>query len=187
MSAIPDEFIQRAAQVLEDAVRPFPNSRKVYVAGSRPDLRVPMREVSQSATPADFGAEPNPAITVYDTSGPYTDPEVVIDLRRGLEAVRAPWLRERGDTEALTGPSSEYGRRRSVDPKLASFRFEHLRVPRRARTSANVTQMHYAKRGLITPEMEFIAIRENQRSEELRDSALARQHPGQGFGARIPP
>ncbi|HEB81171.1 MAG TPA: phosphomethylpyrimidine synthase ThiC [Chromatiales bacterium] len=170
----------------EEAVRPFPNSRKRYVTGSRPDLRVPMREVAQSQTPVDMGREPNPPITLYDTSGPYTDPGVDIDLRRGLAPVREGWILERGDTDAIEGPGSGYGRRRLADEELAAPRFEHLRAPRRARPDANVTQMHYARRGIVTPEMEFIAIRENLRLEEVRDEVLLRRHQGRGFGARIP-
>ncbi|MGQ0749768.1 MAG: phosphomethylpyrimidine synthase ThiC, partial [Betaproteobacteria bacterium] len=161
MNANP-KFLNTAAHVDEAAVQPLPNSRKVYVAGSRPDIRVPMREIGQSDTPASFGAEKNPPIHVYDTSGPYTDPTVRIDVRSGLPALRAQWIIERGDTEALSGPTSRYGRERLDDPRLASLRFNLERQPRRARAGMNVTQMHYARRGVITPEMEFIAIRENQ-------------------------
>ncbi len=186
MSAIPEGFIRRTARLREEAVRPFPNSRKCYVTGSRPDLRVPMREVVQSPTRTERGREANPPIALYDTSGPYTDPEAGIDLRRGLAPLRAGWILERGDTEALDGPASEYGRRRLADPELAALRFEHLRPPRRARPGACVTQMHYARRGIVTPEMEFVAIRENQRLEQVRDEGLLRSHPGEGFGARIP-
>ena len=186
MSAIPEGFIRGTARLREEAVRPFPNSRKRYVTGSRPDLQVPMREVAQSQTPVDMGREPNPPITLYDTSGPYTDPGVDIDLRRGLAPVREGWILERGDTVAIEGPGSGYGRRRPADEEPAVPRFEHLRAPRRARPGANVTQMHYARRGIVTPEMEFIAIRENLRLGEVRDEVLLRQHPGRGFGARIP-
>ncbi|MGH6691760.1 MAG: phosphomethylpyrimidine synthase ThiC, partial [Gammaproteobacteria bacterium] len=162
MNANP-KFLSATARVDEAAVKPLPNSRKVYVSGSRPDLRVPMREIQQSDTPASFGAEANPAIFVYDTSGPYTDPSVRIDIRSGLAPLRSAWIEERNDTEALEGPTSRYGRERLADPKLAQLRFNLKRNPRRARPGMNVTQMHYARRGLITPEMEFIAIRENQR------------------------
>ncbi|MFN2147896.1 MAG: phosphomethylpyrimidine synthase ThiC [Anaerolineales bacterium] len=186
MSAIPDEFVSKTAALSEEVTRPFPGSRKIYVGGSRPDIRVGMREVSQSDTPASFGAEPNASITVYDTSGPYTDPAAKIDLRQGLAAVRAAWIDERADTEVLSLPSSEYGQRRATDPALASLRFEHIRKPRRARAGRNVTQMHYARRGIVTPEMEYVAIRENLRLEELEETFLLRQHRGHGFGASPP-
>ena len=158
MSANP-KFVSATAHVDEAAVKPLPNSRKVHVAGSRPDIRVPMREIRQSDTPTARGIEKNPPVTVYDTSGPYTDPDAHIDIRAGLPALRAAWIAERGDTEELMAWSSEYGRLRAGDLKLATLRFPGTRhKPRCARAGANVTQMHYARRGLITPEMEFIAI-----------------------------
>jgi len=178
-------FIASQAHVDEAAIQPLPKSRKVYVEGSRPDIRVPMREISQADTPASFGAEKNPPIYVYDTSGPYTDPTVKIDIRDGLPALRTKWIEERGDTEVLAGPSSRYGVERLADPQLAELRFNLHRMPRRASAGANVTQMHYARRGIVTPEMEFIAIRENQRRELLSELVL-RQHPGQSFGASLP-
>ena len=184
MNAHP-KFLNSAAHVDAAAVKPLPNSRKTYVTGSRLDLRVPMREIAQSETPASFGAEANPPIFVYDTSGPYTDPSFAIDIRNGLAPLRADWILERGDTEALAAPSSEYGRVRLADAKLASMRFNLRHAPRHARAGANVTQMHYARRGIVTPEMEFIAIRENQRRDLLPES-LTRQHPGQNFGAAMP-
>ncbi|KXK55522.1 MAG: phosphomethylpyrimidine synthase ThiC [Chlorobi bacterium] len=168
------------------SVPQFPRSRKIYVEGSRPDIRVPMREISQHDTPAMFGTEPNPPITVYDTSGPYTDPNVAIDLKQGLPDVRGGWIAERGDTELLPEFSSHYSRARMSDGKTEHLRFEHIRQPRRAKPGMNVTQMHYAKRGIITPEMEYVAIRENLRLQELRDERLLAQHPGQSFGASIP-
>ena len=168
MSAIPEEFIEKTAQLSEAVTRPFANSRKIHVQGSRPDLRVPMREVSQTPTHTHGGVEENPPIYVYDTSGPYTDPQAKIDLLRGLPELRAAWIEERGDSERLSGPSSEYGRVRQGDAELAHLRFEHIRAPRRAKPGANVSQMHYARKGIITPEMEFVAIRENQRLDELR-------------------
>ena len=186
MSAIPEDFVKKTTELSEEVTRPFPGSRKVYVQGSRPDLRVGMREIRQSDTAASFGPEKNPPITVYDTSGPYTDPEVKIDLLKGLPDLRGAWIDERGDTEWLDGPSSEFGRRRAADPKLAGLRFGHIRKPRRAKPGANVTQMHYARKGIVTPEMEYVAIRENLRLEQLKDSGLLRQHPGQHFGAAIP-
>ena len=174
-----------AVRVTEETREPFPNSRKVYVEGSRPDIRVPMREICLSPTPTRDGLEENPPVLVYDTSGPYTDPDAEIDLARGLPAIRERWIEERGDTEVLDGPTSAYGRARLNDPELDALRFAHLRKPRRARAGCNVTQMHYARQGIITPEMEFVAIRENQRRERLRE--ITRQHPGESFGASIPP
>jgi phosphomethylpyrimidine synthase len=184
MNANP-KFLSATAHVDEAAVKPLPNSRKVYVEGSSPDIQVPMREIVQSDTPASFGAEKNPPIYVYDTSGPYTDPQAKIDVRAGLLPLREKWILGRNDTEKLSGPSSEYGRSRLTDPKLAELRFNLKRKPLRAKRGMNVTQMHYARRGIITPEMEFIAIRENQRREALSE-LLTRQHPGEDFGASIP-
>jgi phosphomethylpyrimidine synthase len=185
MSAIPQEFLHEAVTAKKASIQPFAASEKVYVQGSRPDLNVPMRKISQSDTPTRLGREKNPPVHVYDTSGPYTDPAVSIDLRQGLPPLRAAWIEERGDTERLDGPSSSYGRQRQHDPALVSLRFEHIRPPRRAKAGANVTQMHYARRGLITPEMEFIAIRENQKLDALAE-ACKFQHPGEAFGAAIP-
>ncbi|HEY9446068.1 MAG TPA: phosphomethylpyrimidine synthase ThiC [Burkholderiales bacterium] len=184
MNANP-KFLSATAHVDEAAVQPLPNSRKIYVEGSRPDIRVPMREITQSDTPASLSAEKNPPIEVYDTSGPYTDPQVKIDIRSGLRPLREPWIAERNDTEELPGPSSRYGQERLADPKLATLRFDLLRKPRRAKAGMNVTQMHYARRGIITPEMEYIAIRENQRCEGLTE-LLTKQHPGASFGAALP-
>ncbi len=190
MSAMPEDFLTRSTELPEAVMRPFPKSSKTYVEGSRPDIRVPMRQVNQDATPANFGQEENPELTFYDTSGPYTDPAARIDLRKGLPDVRAAWIEERGDTELLDGPSSAFGRDRQADPELAALRFEHLRQPRRARLGANVTQLHYARQGIITPEMEFVAIRENCRLQAMRADArytkLLRQQRGESFGARIP-
>ncbi|MGB5762790.1 MAG: phosphomethylpyrimidine synthase ThiC [Sedimenticolaceae bacterium] len=152
MSAIPDDFIKKTSELSDEVTRPFPGSRKVYVTGSRADIRVPMREIEQSPTSASFGVEENPPITVYDTSGPFSDPDVVINLLEGMPDVRSGWIAERGDTEQLAGPSSAYGRQRQHDPELAPLRFEHIRAPRRAMAGKNVTQMHYARRGIVTPE-----------------------------------
>ncbi|WP_323029224.1 phosphomethylpyrimidine synthase ThiC [Castellaniella defragrans] len=198
MNANP-QFLAARATVDLAAIEPLPQSRKIYETGSRPDIRVPFREIRQDDTPGLFGGEPNPPLTVYDTSGPYTDPDVAIDIRKGLPAPRLPWILERGDTEALPGLTSQYGRARLSDPELDALRFDLQRPPRRARAGANVTQMHYARRGIVTPEMEFVAIRENLRREQyvesLRGSGpegarlaerLTRQHPGQSFGATIP-
>ncbi|TDX99561.1 phosphomethylpyrimidine synthase ThiC [Thiohalophilus thiocyanatoxydans] len=190
MSAIPEDFIQKTAQLSDDVTRPFPSSKKTYVTGSREDLRVPMREVECTPTHTEQGEELNPPIYIYDTSGPYTDPQVTIDLRQGLAEVRANWIAERDDTELLDGPTSEYGRQRQDDPELAHLRFEHIRQPRRAKAGKNVTQMHYARQGIITPEMEYIAIRENNKLQEMRGdpryAKLLRQHAGESFGASIP-
>src|SRR5256714_159653 len=160
------KFLAATAHVDEAAIQSLPNSRKVYFG----ELRVPMREVTQSGD--------NPPILVYDTSGPYTDPAMRIDIRKGLPALREPWIIARNDTELLAGPSSEYGKRRLEDPKLAELRFDLKRKPRRGKC---VTQMHYARKGIVTPEMEFIAARENQKIV----SGLEQQHPGQSFGAKL--
>ncbi len=186
MSAIPEDFIKKTTQLSEDVTRPFPNSRKVYVEGSRPDIRVPMRQVEQADTAASFGAEKNPPITVYDTSGPYSDPEASIDLLAGLADVRACWITDRADTEQLDGPSSAFGQERQSNPELAHLRFEHIRTPRRALAGRNVSQMHYARQGVITPEMEYVAIRENLLLESLQGSDLLTQHAGNSFGASTP-
>src|SRR5690606_28330518 len=186
MNAVPSELIRQAERLSEAVTRPIPGSRKVYVGGSRPDLRVPMREIAQTRTPTLFGGEDNPPVTVYDTSGPYSDPGARIDLAAGLPPLRARWIEERGDTEALPALSSSFGRGREADPRLEPVRFPARPLPRRARAGANVTQMHYARRGIVTPEMEFVAIRENQRLEAVRDATLRAQHPGEGFGAAIP-
>ena len=180
MNAIP-KFLNKSAQVDEAAVKPFPKSRKVYVEGSRPDILVPMREIALSPT----GGEENPPVHVYDTSGPYTDPAVHIDIRRGLHPLRRKWIEERNDTEELSELSSAYGRARLDDPSLAGLRLDAHQKPRRARSGRNVTQMHYARRGIVTPEMEYVAIRENLRME-AQSEMLRRQHPGQNFGAALP-
>jgi phosphomethylpyrimidine synthase len=146
-----DQFFARDAQVDAAAVAPLPASQKIYVQGSRADIRVPMREITQSETPASFGSEKNPPLAVYDTSGPYTDPAAKIDIRRGLPALRASWITERNDTTELDGPTSGYGRARLADPELAGFRFDLLRTPLRATPGKNVSQMHYARRGVVTP------------------------------------
>ncbi len=202
MSVAP--FHAAEAQADPAAVAPLPNSRKTYVTGSRPDLRVPMREIRQADTPASWGGEVNPPVFVYDTSGPYTDPEARIDIRSGLPALRQAWIEARGDTEVLPGPTSGFGRQRAADPASDSLRWPGLtRQPRRARGGvnggANVTQMHYARRGIVTPEMEFVALRENLRrrdyvaslratgpgGERMARLLLARS-PGQSFGASLP-
>ncbi len=167
-----------------DAQQPLPNSRKIYIEGSRPDIKVPMREITLSPTEMSEGVEENAPILVYDTSGPYTDPDVELDLQTGLPDVRTGWIEERDDTAPLTGLSSVYGNERRDDESLNHLRFEHVKQPRKARAGKNVSQMHYARQGVITPEMEFVAIRENQKREHLRE--ITKQHPGQSFGANIP-
>ena len=174
-----------AARIDAITQQPLPASRKVYVQGTlHPTVRVPMRQIAQTPTLSRSGGQPvaNPSITVYDTSGPYTDPEARIDVRQGLAPVRAGWITGRGDVEQLEGISSQYGRLRLADQQLDAMRFTGLRPPLRAKAGKNVSQLHYARRGMITPEMEFIAIRENQKGE----AAYAQQHPGNSFGARIP-
>ena len=197
--AVNPQFLAATASVDQSAIAPFPNSEKVYIAGSRPDLRVPFRKITQEDTPSQMGAEKNPPLYVYDTSGPYTDPCVAIDIRAGLTPIRAAWINERNDTELLTGPSSAFGQTRLNDPKLVALRFNLHRQPQRAKAGKNVTQMHYARQGIITPEMEYIAIRENMLRSDYIESLKAaggnsarmaelmlRQHPGQSFGASIP-
>ncbi|GMV48662.1 MAG: Phosphomethylpyrimidine synthase [Nitrospirae bacterium] len=175
---------------------PFAASRKVYVTGSLPGVRVPMREISLTATRQANGGDQvaNQPVTVYDTSGPYTDPNIRIDVRTGLPPVRRAWIESRQDTEELPQVTSLFGRQRAADPSLAGLRFGHIRKPLRAKPGRNVSQMHYAKQGIITPEMEFIAIRENQSREQAREIMTAKngygggvvQHPGQAWGAGIP-
>jgi len=190
MSAIPEDFLQRTAQLSEAVTQPFPQSKKIYVEGSRPDIRVPMREISLSDTHTTDIPEPNLPITVYDTSGPFGDPDVSVDLMKGMPDIRSGWIAERNDTEQLEGPSSEYGQQRQHDPELSHLRFEHIRAPLKARAGQNVSQMHYARKGIITPEMEYVAIREGMRLDELRADSryeqLLRQHPGENFGAHLP-
>ncbi|MFA6239336.1 MAG: phosphomethylpyrimidine synthase ThiC [Candidatus Hydrogenedentales bacterium] len=167
---------------------PFANSRKVYVEGGDPSIRVPMREISQTPTRSrgSDSVTQNPAITVYDTSGPYTDPDEAIDVRLGLKPVRLGWIQGRGDVDELEGLTSAFARRREGDALLTGVRFERTRAPLRAKPGCCVTQMHYARRGMITPEMEYVAIRENMRLEEAVE-ALKRQHPGHDWGANLQP
>ncbi|WP_128421737.1 phosphomethylpyrimidine synthase ThiC, partial [Xanthomonas theicola] len=185
MNALPSPLLQQAETLSASVTRPIPGSRKIFVPGSRPDLRVPMREIALSRSPALFGGEDNPPVTVYDTSGPYTDPDAAIDLRAGLPPLRARWIEERGDTAALDRLSSDFGRDRERNARLDAVRFPALQLPRRALAGANVTQMHYARRGIVTPEMEFVAIRENQRLQAACAALPRRQHPGEAFGASI--
>ncbi|MBF0471204.1 MAG: phosphomethylpyrimidine synthase ThiC, partial [Gammaproteobacteria bacterium] len=190
MSPSPQAVIEHYQQLSAAVTQPFPGSRKIYIEGSRPDIRVGMREVTQSVTSAIHGVEENPPLPIYDTSGPFTDPAVSVDLTRGLEGLRTPWITERGDSEELAGPTSLFGQKRQNDPALAHLRFEHLRLPRKALSGRNVSQMHYARQGIITPEMEYVALRESCRIAELRQDEryrkLLRQHRGEPLGAEIP-
>ncbi len=167
---------------------PFPASKKIYVPGKIHDIKVAMREISLSPTTSKFSfgeeGEPNAPITVYDTSGPFTDPNVEIDVKKGLPLLRQQWILDRGDVEELEGISSDYGNQRLNDETLDPLRFNHLKKPLKAKPGKNVSQLHYAKQGIITPEMEYIAIRENQRIDELDD--IGHQHPGNSFGANTP-
>lgn len=187
MSTNDIHFLKESARVDQAAIQPLPNSRKVYIQGDRPDIRVPMREIHLSPTTTTKGVEQNSPVLVYDTSGPYMDPEAQIDLRRGLKPVRDGWIVERGDTEELSDYTSGFTRRRMNDPRLDSLRFEDHRRPRCAKAGHNVSQMHYARQGIITPEMAFIAIRENMKLQDARaEGLLDSQHPGQSHGATIP-
>ncbi len=186
MSAIPQDFIKETNQLSKDITRPFPGSKKIYVEGSRPDIQVGMREVTLTQTHTEAGIERNDPVTIYDTSGVYTDPDCDIDLLQGLPNIRDNWILERDDTQQLSGPSSNFGQQRQSDEKLANLRFEHIAAPRKAKAGKNVSQMHYARQGIITPEMEYIAIRENMRLQEVTDKRLLRQHKGENFGANTP-
>jgi len=181
-------FLRNHAKVDTASVQPFPKSRKVYIEGSRPDIQVPMREISLDDTPTGFGGEKNDPLYVYDTSGPYTDPAVEIDVRKGLAPLREGWIEERNDTELLEALTSDYGRLRAADLRLDELRFELTRKPRRAQAGKNVTQLHYARQGIITPEMEYIAIRENMKLAKAKaeGNVVAQQHPGFSFGANLP-
>jgi len=203
-SAKKTNFTSEQARVDDASIAPLPNSEKIYVTGSRADIRVPMRKISQDDTPTDMAlsgqsSEENPPIFVYDTSGPYSDPVLQIDIRNGLAPMRETWIDERDDTQELAGPTSEYGQARLTDEKLQALRFNLQRTPKRAKPGKNVTQMHYARAGLITPEMEFVALRENQnraaylasleatgeRGKRMSEMMLA-QHDGESFGANLP-
>ncbi|AVL50387.1 phosphomethylpyrimidine synthase ThiC [Moraxella catarrhalis] len=178
-----NQIIAQHDEDAKDLTRVLPASKKVYIQGSRPDIAVPFREISLTDTPtglAQGGLEKNEPILVYDTSGVYTDPNVQIDLNKGLPHVRQNWILERDDSEELSGLTSQFGRERLKDICTQNIRFAHISKPRRAKLGKNITQMHYAKQGIITPEMEYIAIRENQRQREGIDM---RQHQGQNFGA----
>ncbi|HET8710939.1 MAG TPA: phosphomethylpyrimidine synthase ThiC, partial [Spongiibacteraceae bacterium] len=184
--------LRESAEVDAASVQPLPNSSKIYVTGSRADLRVPMREIKLTPTPVvgkdgQSALESNASIRVYDTSGPYTDPNVKIDIRKGLAALREPWIKERGDTEALEKETSQFTRSRLQDAALDALRFDLKHKPLRAKAGHNVSQMHYARKGIITPEMEYIAIRENMAIAQAQEQGwLGKQHPGNPLGASIP-
>ncbi|EOH0515030.1 phosphomethylpyrimidine synthase ThiC [Vibrio fluvialis] len=181
-----------AKQFIETlSVQPYPNSKKTYLTGSRDDIRVPMREISLAdsligGTKEAPVYEPNEPVCVYDTSGVYTDPDYTIDLYQGLPKLREQWVMEREDTEVLAGMSSEYARERLADHTLDELRYGNLPIIRCAKAGRRVTQLHYARQGMITPEMEYIALRENMGRRRYQDEQLNRQHPGQNFGANLP-
>ncbi|HBH8229043.1 TPA: phosphomethylpyrimidine synthase ThiC [Raoultella ornithinolytica] len=183
------ERAQRFIDTLEGSA--FPNSQRIYIQGSQDDIRVPMREIQLSPTLIGGGKEnpryeDNEAIPVYDTSGPYGDPNIPIDVHQGLAKLRQPWIDARNDSEPLSHRSSAYSQQRLADDGLDGLRFSRLLTPKRARAGRRVTQLHYARRGLVTPEMEFIALRENMGRERIRSEVLRHQHPGEGFGAHLP-
>ncbi|PQH18413.1 phosphomethylpyrimidine synthase ThiC [Raoultella ornithinolytica] len=183
------ERAQRFIDTLEGSA--FPNSQRIYIQGSQDDIRVPMREIQLSPTLIGGGKEnpryeDNEAIPVYDTSGPYGDPNIPIDVHQGLAKLRQPWIDARNDSEPLSHRSSAYSQQRLADDGLDELRFSRLLTPKRARAGRRVTQLHYARRGLVTPEMEFIALRENMGRERIRSAVLRHQHPGEGFGAHLP-
>ncbi len=186
MNALAADLLRRTAELSASVTRPIPGSRKVYVAGARAGVRVPMREIALADTPSMFGVETNAPFTVYDTSGPYTDQEHRVNLSAGLPALRAGWIDERSDTERLADFTSPFTRRHASARELDEVRFPAIPKPRVAKSGMNVSQMHYARRGIVTPEMEYIAIRENQKLEAVREPHLLNQHPGQSFGAAIP-
>lgn len=178
------DFNKSDAAIDPNALHSFKNSKKIYVEGKH-NIKVPFREISLSDTASQFGAEKNNPVVVYDTSGPYTDPGYQIDIRNGLPALRSQWILDRADVEELDGPTSSFGKERQNDPELEKMRFNLKRKPLKAKSGQNVSQMHYAKKGIITPEMEYIAIRENQRREGISEF-IQTQHPGQSYGASIP-
>src|SRR5450759_223525 len=185
MNAVPTALLRKTAELSETVTRPIPGSHKIHVQGSRVDIAVPMREIALADTPSMFGIEKNAPFAVYDTSGPYTDPAYCVDLAVGLPALRAPWISNRGDSEPLTDFTSPFTRRHATARELADVRFPNIPKPRRAISGANISQMHYARRGIITPEMEYISIREKQRMSAVGEAHLLKQHPGQSFGCLL--
>ncbi|MDD9895204.1 MAG: phosphomethylpyrimidine synthase ThiC [Gammaproteobacteria bacterium] len=187
MNANPDHFLQKISSLDTSTKQHFPNSRKVYVQGSRSEIQVTKREIRLTATETESGIEENAAVRVYDSSGIYSDKEAQINLRAGLPPIRASWIDERVDTEILDSVSSTYGQARQSDLNTAHLRFEHLKKPKRAKPGSNVTQLHYARQGIITPEMEYIAIRENMAKQQADEQGVvSAQHPGNSFEANIP-
>ncbi|AZS51920.1 phosphomethylpyrimidine synthase ThiC [Entomomonas moraniae] len=179
--------LNQSVQVDRSVIAPFPNSKKIYVQGSKPSIQVPMREVSVSSTQTSSTPEYNPSVTIYDTSGIYTDPQANIDICKGLPDIRSIWINDRQATEQLTQLSSNFAQQRLTNPELQSMRFGLNRLPKKAKAGQNITQMHYAKKGIITDEMEFVAIRENLRlQEQLEAGVYNQQHKGNSFGASIP-
>ncbi len=186
MKATKDIIPGASSKITRDG---FPGSKKIYVSGKIHPIQVAMREIELTDSPAtfqngQFDKIKNPPVTVYDTSGPYTDPSVNIDVKKGIPKIRQNWIIQRNDIHTLPEISSEYGKMRLQSSELSHLRFQHLQKPLKAKTGQNVTQMHYAKKGIITPEMEYIAIRENQKIEEWNQFNV--QHPGQSFGAKTP-
>lgn len=179
-------LLDQVEELNQSVTEPFPQSQKIYVQGSRPDIRVGMRQISLTPIQTKHGFQAPEPFTVYDTSGPYTDPNVKLDLRQGVPNIRGEWIKSRNDTEELAQISSEYGRYRMQDAHAAHIRFPKHIKPRKAKPGHNVTQLHYARKGIITPEMEYIAIRENMRINQMHEQGLKPQHPGQSFGASIP-
>ena len=180
---------------MQDSIskKPFPASKKIFVEWKLHPIKVAMREIMLSPTKLTNGIlEGNPPVIVYDTSGPYTDDNATIDIKKGLSRLRENWIRERNDVDHLDHVSSVYGKQRQEDVSLDTLRFEHIQNPLRAKNGQNVTQLHYAKKGMITPEMEYIAIRENQHIDALKHKLngqhqiLTQQHPGNSFGANTP-
>ncbi|WP_336701426.1 phosphomethylpyrimidine synthase ThiC [Pantoea dispersa] len=169
----------------------FPNSKRIWISGSRADIRVPMREIQLSPTHTGGSKDhpqyaENEPVPVYDTAGAYGDPHATINVHQGLAKLRAGWIAERNDSETISALSSSYSQQRLADDGLDHLRFEHLPLPRRAKAGRRVTQLHYARQGIITPEMEFIALRENMGRERIRSATLLQQHAGHGFGAQLP-
>ena len=188
MAQNPVRKLSETAVVDQLSTQPLPASKKIYIEGSRPDIQVAMREVILEPTRRqDGGAEENPPVRIYDTSGPYTDPCIDIDVCKGLQPVRDQWIAERGDTSQLPGYSSPYANLRDNNVIFETLRFESGRKPLKAQKDKNVTQLHYARRGIITPEMEYIAIRENLALHQAQmDAHIRAQHPGENFGAATP-
>ena len=182
------QVLQNLEKIDSSYIENLPNSKKFYVEGSRPDIQVPMREITLHDTiHSDDSTEKNPPLYVFDTTGPYTDPSIKIDLHKGLNPVRAKWIQERNDSCILEDFTSDYFHTRREKTDLDTLRFPNLKAPRKALKGKNVTQMHYARAGIITPEMEYVAIRENCKSEFYKnDKLISSQHKGESFGANMP-